>query len=86
MTSLMSQSSNAEERQNIICDKLQTSVCCFKGVIYFYDVVIRVFKPIGNDGDKDNDVVAFLLPGWYTFSVHLVVMICSFGGTTRMAC
>lgn len=57
-------SSNAEERQNIICDKLQSSVCCFKGVIYFYDVVLRVFKPIGNDKDKDNDVLKSLIESY----------------------
>ena len=57
-------SSNAEERQNIICDKIKTSVCCFKGVIYFFDVVLRVFKPVGNDDDKENAVLKSLIESY----------------------
>ena len=57
-------SSNAEEKQNIICDKIKSSVCCFNGVIYFYGVVLRVFKPVGNDNDKDNAVLKSLIESY----------------------
>ena len=39
--------SNAEERQNIICNKIKTSLCCFNKGVYFFDVFHRVFKRVG---------------------------------------
>lgn len=42
---------NAEERQNIICEKLKQSLLCFKGEIYFFDQVRRVFKIVGEKKD-----------------------------------
>ena len=41
-------SSSAEERRNVICDKMQSSLCYFRRVSYFFDFVLRDFKPIGN--------------------------------------
>jgi phage/plasmid-associated DNA primase len=45
------ESINAEERQNIICEKLKQSLLCFKGDVYFFDQIHRVVKVVGNKKD-----------------------------------
>jgi phage/plasmid-associated DNA primase len=57
-------SSNAEEKQNIICDKVKTSICCYDGKVYFYHVHLRVFKEVGDGKDKDHVVLKSLLESY----------------------
>lgn len=67
---LYCKSSNAEERQNITCNKIKTSLCCFNGGVYFYNNSHRVFKRVGV---KKDDVLLKSLIESYVRNSMLVL-------------